>query len=68
MARGLMASSLCSTMRTQSPGSSEPPESEKVRLEIPSINRDKAGADCLFNSLVRIHVEGCWQISRSVWK
>lgn len=27
-----------------------------MRLEILSINRDKAGADCLFNSLVRIHV------------
>jgi hypothetical protein len=44
------------------------PSQRKVRLEIPSINWDKAGGDCWINSPVRIHVEDCWQISRSAWK
>ena len=59
-----------SPLRTASytPAWSELPEPEKVRLEIPSIIRDKAGADCLRNSLVPIHVEGSWQISCSAWK
>jgi hypothetical protein len=68
MAWVLMSSSLCSTMRTPSPAESELAEPEKVRLEIPSINWDKAGADCWIDSPLRIHVEGCWQTSRSVWK
>src|SRR6266404_4315368 len=61
-------SSFCSGRRTHSAAYSELPEPVSTRFRIPAKSCLRLSREAIIRSQVRSQVQGCWQISRSVWK
>src|SRR5215471_9750422 len=63
-----MPSEFCKGKRTHSAAYSELPEPVSARLRIPFRSSFRASHEASIRSQVRNQVQGCWQISRIVWK
>src|SRR6266567_4319376 len=68
IARVFTESSFCNASRTQWPAYSELPEPVSTRFLIPARQGLKPEASNDICSAVWIQLEGCWKISRRVWK
>src|SRR5437879_12819776 len=64
----LIPSSFCSGRQTHWAAYSELPDPVSTRLRIPATCCLRRSREAIIRSQVCSHVQGCWQISRSVWK
>ena len=60
--------SFCSGRHTHSAAYSELPDPVSARLRIPATSCFRPSLDAISRSQVRSQVQGCWQLSFSVWK